>query len=193
MTPEDREHLGAQQAELVRALTGRAEAPEGFDPGRVGATAEALRAKRAQSVVRAWPALARSLGDDFGPCFTAYAARSPVAPPWRASGRRSRLRPGTRPERPAHGPRPSRSPCGRPAFRVGAGRPGPSPRTCPACHRPLSPRAVDPGGTMSGPRGANSHHPPRTVRPSSSGDVVEGAGPIGGEDELPLIAPIGVV
>lgn len=78
MTPEGRERLGAQQAELVRALMGRAEVPEGFDLGRVGATAEALRAKRARSVVRAWPALARSLGDDFGPSFTAYAARSPL-------------------------------------------------------------------------------------------------------------------
>jgi hypothetical protein len=78
VTPECRERLGALQAELVRALTGRAEAPEGFDPARVEATAEALRAKRARSVVRAWPALARSLGDDFGPSFWAYAAGSPL-------------------------------------------------------------------------------------------------------------------
>jgi hypothetical protein len=57
-----RDRLAAEQAALVRALVAGAPAPDGFDAGRVQATAAALRAKRAGEVAKAWPALATSFG-----------------------------------------------------------------------------------------------------------------------------------
>ena len=52
LLPEARERLAAQQAALLRALADRAAPPEGFDPARIRATADALARKRAG----AWPA-----------------------------------------------------------------------------------------------------------------------------------------
>src|SRR4051812_19937883 len=72
--PEARERLAARQAALVRSLADRAAPPEGFDPARIRATADALARKRAPGVARAWPALAGALGARFGPLFAAFAA-----------------------------------------------------------------------------------------------------------------------
>jgi hypothetical protein len=68
----------ALEAQLVRALTGQGEPPEGFDPARVQAAAEALARKRARAVARAWPALTRALADSYGKRFAAFAATRPV-------------------------------------------------------------------------------------------------------------------
>jgi hypothetical protein len=65
--------LAARQAELVRALVAGGRLPAGFDPGRVGAAAAALRRKRAGEVAKAWPLLAAGLGAAYGPRFTAWA------------------------------------------------------------------------------------------------------------------------
>ena len=72
-----RERLAADQAALVRALVAGGPVPEGFDPDRVRATADALARKRAREVARAWPALAAALGGDFTARFLAFAAGRP--------------------------------------------------------------------------------------------------------------------
>jgi hypothetical protein len=63
-----------QQRELVAALTTGAAAPAGFDASRLSATAASLARKRRRSVARAWPSLARALGQQFVPLFAEYAA-----------------------------------------------------------------------------------------------------------------------
>jgi hypothetical protein len=74
------ERLAAEQAALVRALVAGGPVPEGFDPGRVRATAAALARKRAREVARAWPVLAADLGEAFTDRFVAFAAgRTPPA------------------------------------------------------------------------------------------------------------------
>jgi hypothetical protein len=75
---EARARLAACQAELVRALTGQGEAPPGFVPERLRAAAVSLEKKRQREVALAWPALVQALGEDFGPRFRAFAARTPV-------------------------------------------------------------------------------------------------------------------
>jgi hypothetical protein len=72
-----RERLAADQAALVRALVAGGPVPEGFDPDRVRATADALARKRAREVARAWPALAAALGGEFTGRFLAFAAGRP--------------------------------------------------------------------------------------------------------------------
>lgn len=72
-----REDVARAQAELMRALEGGAPVPEGFDAGRVRATADALLAKRRRGVRRAWPGLARLLGEGFRPEFDAWARAHP--------------------------------------------------------------------------------------------------------------------
>ena len=57
-----RAELARRQAELVSALAGRRPPPAGFDAARLRAAAVALRDKRARSIVRAWPRLARAPG-----------------------------------------------------------------------------------------------------------------------------------
>lgn len=47
---------------------------------RAKALARALVRKRGRAVARAWPALARCLGADFGAHFAAYATRNPPPP-----------------------------------------------------------------------------------------------------------------
>jgi hypothetical protein len=79
MPPVDgRTQLGALQAELVRALTGQGGPPDGFDAARLQAAANALVRKRVGAVARAWPGLARALGESFGERFTAFAQVSSV-------------------------------------------------------------------------------------------------------------------
>lgn len=71
--------LARAQGELLEALLGRRPAPEGFAPGHLEAAALSLSRKRAHGVRRAWPGLARALGDDaFARRFAAFAARSPL-------------------------------------------------------------------------------------------------------------------
>jgi hypothetical protein len=70
--------LAAQQAALVRALTGLGPVPSGFDEGRIGVVARSLVFKRMRSVRRVWPGLARGLGDDFECQFVAYATEAPL-------------------------------------------------------------------------------------------------------------------
>jgi hypothetical protein len=76
--PEARERLGQQQAALVRALTGRGEAPPGFVEGQVETAARSLASKRRQEVARAWPALAACLGEKFVERFDRFAAETPL-------------------------------------------------------------------------------------------------------------------
>lgn len=73
-----RAELAAEQARLVAALTGGADAPAGFDADRVRAAADSLAAKRRRTVAKGWPALAGALGKQFAPLFDAYAAESPL-------------------------------------------------------------------------------------------------------------------
>jgi hypothetical protein len=61
----------------VAALVAGGELPAGFDPGRLAATRRALLRKRAGEVGAAWPLLAASLGDDFVPRFSEWAAGRP--------------------------------------------------------------------------------------------------------------------
>jgi hypothetical protein len=71
--------LARQQAALAACLAGAAPPPPGFDAGRVGTAAAMLRSKRRWSAARAWPALARALGDDFEPLFGEYARHHAMA------------------------------------------------------------------------------------------------------------------
>jgi molybdopterin biosynthesis enzyme len=86
-----RERLARAQEELARALGTGAPVPAGFDAGRVRAAAEALLSKRRRLVQRAWPGLARALGEDFSPRFDTWARDNPlvgVEPLPLADGRR---------------------------------------------------------------------------------------------------------
>jgi hypothetical protein len=73
-----RARLAARQAEVVRALTGQGDAPQGFAPERLRAAAASLEKKRLREVALAWPALVRALGEDFEPRFRSFAARMPL-------------------------------------------------------------------------------------------------------------------
>src|SRR5689334_18950139 len=70
--------LAERQAALVRALTGQAPTPIGFDAGRVRAVARLLVKKRLRSVRRVWPGLADGLGEEFDRLFVAYATGRPI-------------------------------------------------------------------------------------------------------------------
>ena len=76
--PETHPDLAAQQEALVRALAGQAPPPAGFDTAQIDATAESLLKKRARTVARVWPALARALGDTYAAQFGAYARATPL-------------------------------------------------------------------------------------------------------------------
>ncbi len=79
MSPADsRARLAAMQTEVLQALTGLDAVPDGFDPMRLRAAGEALLRKRARAAARAWPVLARSLGAEFDPLFTMFAAVTPL-------------------------------------------------------------------------------------------------------------------
>jgi hypothetical protein len=78
MHTDARTRIAAGQLELVRALVGNEFAPEGFDSLRIQAAADALLLKRAHSVARAWPELARSLGATFDERFARYARSRPM-------------------------------------------------------------------------------------------------------------------
>ena len=72
-----REDLAARQAALVAALVSGAPTPDGFDPSRVRAAAQALLVKRAGEVAAAWPLLRTSFGSGWSVAFTAWAAGRP--------------------------------------------------------------------------------------------------------------------
>jgi hypothetical protein len=72
-----RERLAAEQAGLVRALVGGAETPAGFDEEQVQLAARSLVNKRLREVARAWPALAKCLGENFRKRFTTFAESNP--------------------------------------------------------------------------------------------------------------------
>jgi hypothetical protein len=73
----DRVRYGAQQARLLGALRAGGSIPQGFVASDVRAAADSLLRKRAGAVVRSWPALIQSLGDDFLPAFERYARGNP--------------------------------------------------------------------------------------------------------------------
>jgi hypothetical protein len=81
VTAVDRSDLARRQADLVAALTAQADIPAGFDPGRVNALAAALRDKRGRELARAWPRLARSLGEDWARTLAAHLRDVPSPPP----------------------------------------------------------------------------------------------------------------
>lgn len=68
-----RADLARRQASLVAALVTGAPVPDGFDPDRVRATAEALLRKRAGEVAVQWPELRAWLGPQWTANFTAWA------------------------------------------------------------------------------------------------------------------------
>lgn len=76
----DRAAYAAQQAQLLDALLRGDGYPEGFVAAQADAAGTGLRRKRARAVAQAWPALALSLGEEFGARFDAF-ARDPAAPP----------------------------------------------------------------------------------------------------------------
>jgi hypothetical protein len=74
MPNDARARLAAEQERLVQCLTAGGATPQGFDAGQVATAAQALMRKRSRGVARTWPALAKSLGDDFEDLFARYAA-----------------------------------------------------------------------------------------------------------------------
>ncbi len=76
--PDGRARLAEQQAALVRALTGRGDPPAHFDAERLRLAASSLASKRRQEAARAWPALARCLGERFRERFDDFAAQTPL-------------------------------------------------------------------------------------------------------------------
>lgn len=74
----EREELAAQQAALMRALSRQGPPPEGFDAAQVDASAASLLNKRVRAAARAWPALARGLGESFAARFRDFARQTPL-------------------------------------------------------------------------------------------------------------------
>ncbi|MBP2707144.1 hypothetical protein JOL79_25490 [Microbispora sp. RL4-1S] len=72
-----REALAAAQRGLLAALLAGGPVPAGFDAGRIAIEARSLLAKRAGSVARVMPGLARELGAAFGRTFAAYGEGRP--------------------------------------------------------------------------------------------------------------------
>jgi hypothetical protein len=73
---ESRKELARRQAAMLQALTGGPNAVTGVE--RLPATADALLTKRVRAVARVWPALARSLGEQWEPRFREFARRTPL-------------------------------------------------------------------------------------------------------------------
>ncbi|HEX5752496.1 MAG TPA: hypothetical protein VFZ09_40195 [Archangium sp.] len=79
MPSDDARHrLERAQAGFLRALTGSAPSPPGFERSDVEAAAESLASKRRRAVARTWPSLARALGDGFRERFDAFARQTPL-------------------------------------------------------------------------------------------------------------------
>jgi hypothetical protein len=80
MSDASRQSLADQQSGLIDALAAAGPPPAGFDAARVGLAAQTLVNKRARSVAKAWPALARALDGEFESRFARYAADHPLPP-----------------------------------------------------------------------------------------------------------------
>jgi hypothetical protein len=65
------------QAQLVRALMDQGEPPDGFDAARLAMAACSLINKRLRESARAWPALARCLGERYAERFRESARVTP--------------------------------------------------------------------------------------------------------------------
>lgn len=78
MTESARANLAAQQSSLVRALVADGPIPPGFDGDRVKTLARSLVNKRRQALARAWPRIARLLGNAYVEQFTTYARANPL-------------------------------------------------------------------------------------------------------------------
>jgi hypothetical protein len=70
-----RAELAQRQAALVAALVLGEAVPDGFDPARVRATADAMLRKRAGEVAAQWPALRAQFGPQWSLAFTEWARR----------------------------------------------------------------------------------------------------------------------
>src|SRR5262249_20163273 len=73
---DGRARLEAEQADLVRALTGQGKPPPGFAVERVQAAAASLLRKRQRAAALAWPRLAAALGERFAEQFLAFAQKT---------------------------------------------------------------------------------------------------------------------
>jgi hypothetical protein len=73
---EARKNLAQRQAVLLQGLTQRGVGPAEME--RLAVAADALLTKRFRAIARVWPALARSLGDEFEPRFRDFAHRTPL-------------------------------------------------------------------------------------------------------------------
>lgn len=85
MTQPQRDRLAAAQAEFLRAVLADGPPPAGFDPERLRAEADALRAKRRRLVAYLEPEACARLGDRLTEVFDEYARAHP-----RATGTRAR-------------------------------------------------------------------------------------------------------
>lgn len=81
---DPREHLAAQQEQLLAALLGQAQDPPGFDHDQLRVQQRALLNKRRRVVEKLRPDLADDLGDDFRRLFDTYATDHPRHPDQRA-------------------------------------------------------------------------------------------------------------
>ncbi len=80
-----RARLAAEQARMVRSLVAGGVTPEGYDEGRIELTARALKRKRRQSLLRAWPSIEASLGATTREWLDRFFAARPSVPesgPW---------------------------------------------------------------------------------------------------------------
>jgi hypothetical protein len=78
MSDDARQQLALIQAQLVRALVEGTDAPATFDHERLEAAAEALLLKRARTVARVWPQLARAMNAAYAVRFAHYARGNPL-------------------------------------------------------------------------------------------------------------------
>jgi hypothetical protein len=77
--PSDlRSNVASEQQSFLAALVSTSEAPIGVDQAKFVAAKEALLRKRARSVAKSWPGLARDLGALFFEDFSAFAEGEPV-------------------------------------------------------------------------------------------------------------------
>jgi hypothetical protein len=77
--PSDlRSNLASEQHSFLGALVSTMNAPAGVDPAKFATAKEALLRKRARSVAKCWPGLARDLGPSFFEQFRAFAEVEPL-------------------------------------------------------------------------------------------------------------------
>ncbi|GDY32952.1 hypothetical protein [Gandjariella thermophila] len=77
MTERAHADLAARQQALLTALLAGGPVPAGFDPARLRAQADALRAKRRRVVAALRPDLPHLLGEEFPARFDEYARANP--------------------------------------------------------------------------------------------------------------------